>query len=383
VKLGGEMVPPSEKSHEWPRDATEAIAIAAQQAVDAGDPFLAGSLWAMARRSLPGDADDAAIAAVLDKLPYTLRGIPELDAIGKRAKANLETLTGPLPCTKKTGQAADLVRVDCATYPLALSLRIGEGLKELPRLQPPKGEEAAVCSAWRALDRFLAAADERRYEPDKFTAALRDLRAHGKVGDAASLLANHRHAQHCTPQIVDHARALARENKLGIYVRADLLSVAVLCGKPGELEADFAVLDELTGLHALPHRSFELTSFAANLAKAGHPRALATMIKKSGFLDRWRRVSPDLGVLMLLLHHAGSVIAGVELDKEGSLPAYQLLCSTFPTAQRSTACNTIGVLRTGGSSDSRAAAEQALQQFIDTAAALLQGERQRQQGKAP
>src|SRR5690606_8881223 len=99
-----------------------------------------------------------------------------------------------------------------------------------------------ACAAWRSLDAFLAPADERRYEPDRFVAAVTALRQHGKNGDAATLLANHRHPQHCNPQLVEHARALGRRPELGIHLRADVLSVALVCGNPEQLDGDAALL---------------------------------------------------------------------------------------------------------------------------------------------
>ena len=61
ARLGEDMVPVADKTAQWANDGVAAIAIAAQQAVEAGHIFLAGDLWTLARDALGADADDAAV----------------------------------------------------------------------------------------------------------------------------------------------------------------------------------------------------------------------------------------------------------------------------------------------------------------------------------
>lgn len=380
VRLGHEAIVPSSDSAAWSRDAASAIAIAAQQAVDAEEPFLAGSLWGLLPRALGAAATDEDVAALTRELPPTLAGVADLDAVAKRAKTAAETLFAPLSCTKNPGAPASFSRVTCERYPLALSLRIGEGLSALPRLGPVRPGEGPVCEAWRALDAFLGAADERRYDPDAFTRAVGLLRRAGKFGDAAVLLANQRHPQHCSPELVDHARSLSREDALGLYLRADMASVAVTCAKVAAgfssssraYIEDLAMLDELTARHTLPLRNFELLVFAADLARSGDPGALYAMTHRGDFLDRWRRMSPDMGALALLAQSAAEALTGRTEDALASLPTYTILCTTHASPELQQPCSVIAMLRSSDRETARTRGPAALDRFIELARQVLE-----------
>src|SRR6185369_14346651 len=92
-----------------------------------------------------------------------------------------------------------------------------------------RGESAARCAPLRSLDTFLADAERGAYDPDAFTRAVEDLRASGRLYDAATLLTRHRREGHCGPSVLAASRALGRAAALGPLVRADLLSGAINC----------------------------------------------------------------------------------------------------------------------------------------------------------
>ncbi|HZO12125.1 MAG TPA: hypothetical protein VFB62_02675, partial [Polyangiaceae bacterium] len=200
VRLGWARVPVAGQTVRWVQDGAGVLAIAAQLAADAGETFVAGDLWTLARAALGEEASDDDVKAVLDPLPEPLRDIGELTPAIERANRSLETLADKLACTKRPGHAADLERVGCDAYPLALSLRVADGLTRLPRIKP--GPSAPICEAWRALDGFLAPLEQQRYEPDRFLEAIEALRKHDRHNDAATLLARQRHPSHCAPAVV-------------------------------------------------------------------------------------------------------------------------------------------------------------------------------------
>ncbi len=375
VRLGPATVVSGSDGAKWTADAGASIAIAAQQAAEAGEAFLSGALWSMARLALGDKASDKSVGKLLEPLPAALHGIADLTSVAKRAAASLETLAAPLACTQKPGRSDELLRVDCKQYPLALGLRVARGLPKLPRLKP--GAEAKVpgCQAWRELDGFLAAADQRRYEPAKFVAAVAALRKSGKIDDAAVLLSSQRHARHCTPSLVAHAQSLARQTQLGEHLRGDVLSVAVTCSDPKKVLGDITTLDQLTAKHPLPVRNFELLVFAARIAKKGNYGPLLAMTSRPDFLPRWQQLGPDMATIALLLHHATTILAGKPVDKQGTLSFYRLLCTTFPAKKRSVVCNSIGLLRgASATTDLKQAATEALTQFIGTGVAILQAQ---------
>jgi hypothetical protein len=375
VKLGATTIAAGDAASTWPKDAASAVALAAQQAVDAGEPFLAGSLWGLLPRALGAKVTDMDVAALTGELPPTLSGIPDLETVAKRAGASLETLFAPSACTERVGSAGKFARVSCDDYPLALSLRIGDGLSVLPRLDGARTTDGAVCDAYRALDAFLGAADERRYDPDAFTRAVAALRRAGKAGDAASLLSNQRHPQHCSLELIEHARALSRDESLGMYLRADAVSVALTCSKVTADAADLELLDALTERQALPLRNFEVLLFAAELAKAGHPEALYAVTHRDGVIARWQRISPDVAGLVLLAQAVAEQLTGNAPSKLASQPTYDVLCTAHPSAERAPVCNLLGVLRSDDPATARAAAPEALQRFIDTARSVIAGQK--------
>ena len=126
-----------------------------QQAADSGNALLAGDLWTLYLLGLGSEADDEAVVATLKPLPTPLRGIAELEAVAARASRSVETLTAKLTCTTRPGAAQQFQRVSCKAYPLALSLRVADGLAVLPRLKA--GAAAAQgCAAWGAVRPLFA-----------------------------------------------------------------------------------------------------------------------------------------------------------------------------------------------------------------------------------
>ena len=375
VVLGETRVAAGPDTAAWTGDASAAIAVAAQLAASSGHAFIAGDLWTLARASLDEDADDAAIDRLLDPPPASLRNIPEVDAVLPAARRSLQLVAASLPCTSSRGDLAAYQRVDCARYPEALGLRMAEALPALPRLRSGAESGDASCLAWRRLDEFAVAADQGRYEPDKFVAALDALRASGRADAAASLLARQRHAQHCSPALVAHARALAARSEIGVHLRADLLSIAVNCSSGQESADDLVALDDLTEQLAVPSRSFEVLLFATQLAVgADRYEALSALSGKPGFVKRWLGLSPELGTAALLLHHAAAAGAGKEVDREATLPFYRLLCTTFSAKERGPSCNAITLLRGSAPASEKARlAKEALSAFVKQALATATG----------
>lgn len=372
MRLGKARVFVGNKTAEWARDATATLLVAGQLAADRGQIFLAGDLLTLAKASLDPASGDDAVTALLDPLPEPLTGIPELESTIARAKDTATMLAGSLPCTQKNGDVAALVRVACDAYPLALALRATDSLTVLPRLKKAQG--SPICEAYGALDRFLAAADQGRYEPARLLAAVTQLEKQERLHDAASVLARHRHPDHCNPQLIELARRLAPRDELGIHLRADLWSVATNCGQPEAIEADLLALDELTQKHALPTRNFEVLLFATRLAlKHNHFGPLAAIAKRARFIQRHHALGPDFGTAALLVDHAAAVGVGDAVDIQRTLPFYRLLCTTFPPKERSAMCHAISLLRGSGSSaDKKRAAAKALADFLHRAASSLE-----------
>lgn len=367
IRLGSDAIVPQDKTGEWAGDATAKIALAAQLAADRGHAFLAGDLWTLVRAVWGNEASDATIDEVLDPLDDFAEDVPELVAVAERAKKSLRVLGGPLPCTTKQGHPEEFEGNTCAQYPLALSLRVAQGLATLPRLGQGVEANAERCLGWRALDRFLVAAGEGRYEPDRLVGAVEQLREDRRDGDAAMLLARQRHPNHCSADVTRHARALARNEALGIHLRADLLSIAANCGVGDDkLAGDLELLDQLTAGHADPRRNLEVVLFAARIAVVADKwEALRRISERANFVQRWQRMTPELGTSALLLHHAAQIGSGAVLDPEPTLPYYRLLCTTYPQKQRAPLCNTITLLRGAGTTDEkRRAAKEAIQALL-------------------
>jgi hypothetical protein len=105
--------------------------------------------------------------------------------------------------------------------------------------------------------------------------------------------------------------------------------------------------------------------FAARLAlQAGRWEPLVTIVGASDFVERWRRLGPELGTRALLLHHAALAGAGKPLDPTATLPHYRLLCTTFPVNERGPHCNAIALLRGADATDKRRVSTEALQSLL-------------------
>ncbi len=364
VRLGDSRVVVENRSGQWAADATAIAAIAAVQAADHGAPFLAGDLWTMVLGAVGEDADDHAVAEALSALPYSLRGLDALKGPLQRAQKLLPTLAAKLTCTRNNGHPERFQRVSCAHYPTALALRVAGGLVALPRLK-----KARDCPAWRQVDRFLGALDEQRYEPTALLAALKQLIADQRYGAAATLVTRQRHPKHCSPALSKHVRTLAGRSDLGVHMRASLFSIMLNCGGDETRDEDIATLDMLTQQHALPNRSFELLVYAAKLALAHRYGPLRTITQRKGFVRRWQRLGPQLATTALLLQHAAAIGSDQPIDEAGTLPFYRLLCTTFPTRERSPTCDAIAMMRSGGAADTKRAAKKALETFVSQALA--------------
>ena len=347
VRLGSRVLR-SDKPAGWGSDSRALIAVAAVLAADQGMPFLAGDLWTVLRQGLGDELDDAAVAAFLDPLPIGLGAVSELKPTVERAKKALRVVADPLPCTTAKVDAGSFEEVSCEAYPYALSLRIADLLKKLPRLR--RGADAGPhCAPLRSLDAFLVSADKGAYDPDAFTRAMEDLRADGRPYEAATLLTRQRRDNHCSPAILGAARALGRAPTLGPLLRADLLSVAINCSISGggaELESDLVALDDETRKLPDPSRNLKVLLSVAELsARADQWGLLTRLAAQPDLWDRWMSVHPGAAAAALLIGHAVPVINGGAPDLEKTRSAYQLLCETFPPGDRAEVCAEIKALR--------------------------------------
>ena len=370
-----------EKPALWGADARELLVTAAQLAADAGMPFLAGDLWTVVRQGFTETLDDRAVATMLDHPPLGLAGIPELSPVTARARRSLKVLAEPLPCTDAKVEVGGYEEATCDAYPAALSLRIADALKKLPRLR--RGTEvAARCGPLKSLDTFLAGADRSMYDPDAFTRAVEELRADGKGYEAAVLLTRQRHPNHCSPALVAAARALGRSALLGPALRADLLSSAVNCaalsGGP-EVEADVLALDDETRRLPDPSRSLKLLVSIADLAaRTDRWELLGKLVDKPDLMGRWMGVHPNAAAAALLLDHAVTAIRGQAVALERTKETYQLLCETFPSADRAEMCAAIAGLRAplrGPMAERQRLAKEAVRKLVASAAAAPPGKR--------
>ncbi len=347
VKLGHRSIR-SDKAIAWGEDAREYLILSAQLAADAGLPFLAGDLWTVVKQGLSDTLDDKGVAAVLDKLPVGLYGIKGLHPTVERAMKSFKVLAAPLPCTDAKVELGGFEEVACADYPLALSLRIADVLKKLPRLR--RGAEASPhCGPLRSLDAFLAGGDKGTYDPDAFTRAVEELRADGKIYDAAILLTRQKHPNHCSPTLVAAARAMGRSPLLGPWIRSDLLSSAVNCtaasGSP-EVEADLVQIDEDTRKIPDPTRNLRMVLSIADLAtRTDQWKMLTRLVDQPDFVSRWMSIHPNAAAAALLLDHAVAAINGQPVALERTKPSYQLLCETFKSPERSDMCAIVDALR--------------------------------------
>ena len=350
-------------------DARATLAVAAQLAAEAGMPFLAGDLWTVVRQGLPEGADDAAITSVLDPVPFGLTGSAELEPVIARTRKSLRAVADPLACTRAKVDLGTYEEPACDAYPLALSLRIADVLKKLPRLR--RGETGARCAPLRSLDTFLGGANRGAYDPDAFTRAVEDLRAGGRLYDAATLLTRQRREGHCGPLILASTRALGRAPTLGPLVRADLLSVAVNCTAAlggAEVASDLLALDAATRALADPGRSLEVLLSVADLAaRTDQWTLLDQLVSQPDFLDRWTSVHPTAAAAALLFAHASAVVAGRAVDLDKTRAAYDLACTIYPPGDRAEVCADLAALRAapaGSAADRRRAAQDAVQRRV-------------------
>ncbi|MBI4701572.1 MAG: hypothetical protein HY744_10490, partial [Deltaproteobacteria bacterium] len=369
VRLGEQAVPASGRTAKWAADAVGALAVAGQQAAEAGQAFLAGDLWTLVLAALGERTTDRDVAAVLSPLPFDLRAVAGIEPVARRAAETLALVASKRPCTRRAQGLDALLSVDCASYPMALALRAADVLPTLPRLRQGAEIGRPRCAAWRALDTFLSTAAEGRYDPDALTGAVAMLRKVGNPHDAAVLLTRQRHPQHCSATLTELGRTLSRESALEEGLRADLLSVVANCSGDvldDALGEDLLRLEQATRALALPQRNVAAVLFTTQMAlRSDRWDALRRMTREPGFVERWLRLGPELGAGALLLHHAATLLAGEALDGKPTLPQYQLLCTTFPSPDRGPACSALGLLRSGAPvSDKKRAARAAVQSLL-------------------
>ncbi|MEM9873809.1 MAG: hypothetical protein AAF928_02870, partial [Myxococcota bacterium] len=376
VKLGPTRVPSQGDTATWTRDATATIAVIAQSAAERGHPLLAGDLWTLAKMSLPPAADDDDVAAVFDPVPVPLREVTELTPVIERAKKSLQRVAAPMPCTRVRLKAPTRRAVDCEAYPEALALRVADAWPRLPRLAPGAETGRPACQAWRAVDTFLAEVDAKRYDPGALERAVGALRQFGHEQAAATLMARQRHPEHCSPTLVDAARALSRREGLGVHLRADVLSVAANCSATTpSVDDDLLALDDLTRRHAQPARNFEVLLFAARVALlANRFDPLYALTHRPGFIRRFQRFGPDLGAAALLLFHASAAGAGKPMTPEATAETRRLVCVTYAEPRRAQLCNTIAQLTEADATNLPALAQDALRRFIEEAVRQNEGD---------
>ena len=375
LRLGTTAYRPS-ASRPFGQGAAKAmLALLAQQAIEAQEPMLGGALLSLLRKALGPKASDASIERLPKDLPPALGGIAELPQLASRSQATLKTLVAPLRCTQHPGEAKKLLLASCGRYAKALALRIADALPRLPRLKGARYAKSPRCLAYKALDRFLSAAAERRYQPRRFSAAVAALHR-AKLNDTAGdLLANQRLAKHCSQSLVAHARSLGADPSLGKHLRASLWSVAVRCAPPEKVGPDLLVLSQLTSQLADPLRHFEVLVYAAKLALRGHPRPLSLLVKQAGFVAAWQRRSAALGALALVLRQAGLTLVerGASKTRRNTRdPAYAQLCRSDAQHGLQSVCSSISFLMSKASlAERKAAAKESLLRFVGTGSQLL------------
>ncbi|WP_434047875.1 hypothetical protein [Sorangium cellulosum] len=356
----------------WGKDARALLAIDAQLAAEAGHPFLAGDLWTLVRGLLPPDADDAAVAALLDPLPAGLAAVPGLDPLVARTARSLAAVAGPLACTEARVELGGHEEPACDAYPLALSLRIADVLGKLPHLR--RAGSAAACPVLRSLDGFLTAAERGTYDPDAFTAAVEALRRSGRLYDAGVMLARQRREGHCGPLVLEAARALGRAPSLGPALRADLLSVAVRCAAAaldGSVVDDVMALDGETRVLPDLGRNLKVVLFATELAvRAQRWDVLARLARQPDFVARWLGESDDAAATALLIEAAAAALAGDPAPRDARVHgAHERLCGQPPSGDRAALCAEIQRLRAGALPEAqrRQRAKEALERLLAAA----------------
>jgi hypothetical protein len=333
-------------------------------------PFLAGDLWTVVRNRIPRDADDAAVARLLEALPAGLAPLPEVKPVAARAARSLAAVAAPLPCTEARVDLGAFEEPTCDAYPLALSLRIADALKRLPHLR--RGGSAPQCAPMQRLDAFLGAAERGTYDPDAFTRAVEALRTDGRIYEAAVLLTRQRQEGHCGPALVGAARALGRAPALGPALRADLHSVAVNCTSTTLSDAvadDLLALDRDTRLLPDLGRNLRVVLSVAELAqRAQRWDLLERLVAQPDFVDRWMKVSPHAATAALLIEQAAALTADrLAPARPGATAAHDLLCQTFPPGDRAGLCEDLTALRSARAlppEQRRRRAEEALRRLI-------------------
>ena len=371
LRLGARTV--GDDRAKWAEDARALLAVDAQLAADAGLPLLSGDLWTVVHDALAPDTNDAKLDEVLAQTPIGLAGSKDAEPVIARAKKALRVVAEPLACTTAKVDTLAFEQPACAGYSLALSLRIADVLKKLPRLtgagKTPEDEKLG-CGALRSLDAFLGAADSGTYDPDAFTKAVLDLRASGRVDEASILLARQRRDGHCNPTLIKTARELGRSPALLASARSDMLAVAVKCWVPGpttELEKDLAALDVETRKLADPMRNLNMLLFTADFSlTAGKPELLLSLVKAPGFVDRFLGLHGNAVVGMLMLHHTAHLLAGEPLDPAATAGAFGLVCLSFPSDERRSKCDELKGMRdaTKPIAERKALAKDALTRFL-------------------
>jgi hypothetical protein len=366
VRLGKARV--ASGDDRWTADATATLLLAGQLAADAGLVFLAGELWTLARSGLDKGAGDDAVRAILTPVPALYDGIAELEPVAEKAREALVLLAEGLPCTSARGTPEAFLRPRCDSYAAAMALRTADSLPALPRLKRSAGD-SSTCTAWRDLDAFAAVADQGTYDPDLLVKAAESMSFAGRHDDAAMVVARQRHPHHCNPALTKLARELGAREELGVHLRADLVGVTVNCGAPDAIDADIALLDELTQAHASPLRNLEVLLFACRVA-VNHDRwqPLAAITTRPRFLARHQELGADVAIAALLVHHAAAAGAGKPIDLAATRPFHDLLCTTFPPRERAATCKALAALRGDGTAaDKKKIAKAALEKLLEKA----------------
>ncbi len=363
VRLGAEGIP-APAGFAWARDARGAIAVAAELAGEHDMPLLSGDLFTLVARSAAPDADARALDVVLAEAPLGLASpafAPSID----RARRALVVLAHALPCGRH-GDAPGLEEVTCQEYARAIALREADAVKHLPRLAR-KARGGATCDAFRALDGFLASADQKTYEADALAAAATAFAEAERPYEAAVLLARYKRRGHCSGPVVGLDRALGRSSALGPDLAADVLSDALNCEAASNGAAvgeDLLALDAMTLRLADPSRNLHLLlSVADRAAHDGSFDALGRLARQPSFVDRWIGANATAATAALLVRHAVATIDPktqrfelTDADRllcDGAPPERAELCRsihalTAPTADASTARDALRAIAASG-----------------------------------
>jgi len=347
--------------------ARPAMAILAQQALESGRPMLAGALLQIVREGFDASsttADD--MEALLEPLPRPLQGIVELGPIVKRAKKTLRSLGGGFACVGPKSDKAVLLRPTCEAYPQALALRVADSIAALPKLRA--GQKNDSCPTISALDAFLTAAQENKYEPDRMIDAAEKLLADKKAFDAAFILTRQRDPAHCVPRVVGALRRAFSELDGAPAIRADLLAAIVNCEVGAEtsvIAADLALLDAELRLLGDPSRELRSGLFAAALsAKRADASLLQGLTKQPDFVSRHREHG-GLLAFAVMLDQVGSALAGQPIDSERNKKDIELLCGLGDAPAGAELCKMLKQLRQSGLStdDRKKIAEQTIEKL--------------------